>query len=372
MHWFVDKVKEFYPETKIEPLAAPGQVVKYAGDPLSTFLSVIEHGGILTFDDVPQRDFGIDTGFVLSTSGTTGEPKQALYSFDKFLLKFAEATPKPIKTVMVMGLDHIGGLDVYFSVISRGGQVFFPEQVTVDAVCELIQREKIEFISVPPTFLNLILISGANAFYDLTSLRTINFGSEPMRPTLLEHLQDVFPDVKFKQTFGTTETGTLKVECMPHKPMFIKIPDSKVIDGKLYVKSNYGMLGYLDEPSPFEDGYFPTGDMVAEWGDYVRILGRASDAVNVGGVKVSPTKVEEMISYISGVEDVVVYGEKNLITGNILVAEIVWKGEGNCAEIVKNDMRSWVGKYEIPSKIKVVPEIVISGRMKKIRTGKTC
>jgi acyl-coenzyme A synthetase/AMP-(fatty) acid ligase len=378
MNWFVDKVKRYYPEIELQKISQPHQVCSLPpGDPLPHLLSIIEYGGILTFGDIPEASLPA-SGFVLTTSGSTGFPKHVLYSFDTFLEKFRDVECKPVKTVMVMGLDHIGGLDVYFSVISRGGKVFFPNKVCVDEVCQIIEKEKIDFVSLPPTFINLMIMAGAPGIYDLTSLKVINFGAEPMPPSLLELAKDIFSHAELRQTFGTTETGTLKVVRHPTDPLFIKIPNSKVVDGKLYVKSAHGMIGYLDRDSPFEDGYFPTGDVVKTWGDYVRIMGRETDAINVGGYKVSPVEVEEMIRWVRGVKDVLVYGEPNLITGNILVADVVWENPytdstiewseppPTCAEAIKADLKG-INKHKIPSKIRVVSEIKVSDRLKKVR-----
>lgn len=53
------------------------------------------------------------------------------------------------------------------------------------------------------------------------------------------------------------------------------------------------MLGYLNAASPFtDDGWFKTGDEVEQDGEWLRILGRRSEIINVGGEKVSPAEIE--------------------------------------------------------------------------------
>ncbi len=356
MHWFVEKVRSYY---NIEP--SPSKSFNSFPEALSSFLHCIEYGGVLfTENDVKN----VRSGFVLKTSGTTGKSKLALYSFDQFLEKFREVKYNPIKTVMIMGLNHIGGMDVFFSVVSRGGTVIFPEEVTPKCVCQIVEQEKIQFLSMSPTFLNLILLSDSHKFYDISSLKTINFGAEVMSVNLLKRAQQEFPHVEFKQTFGTTETGTMSVVRHPDNPLLINIPDSKVVNSKLYIKSKYGMLGYIGEESPIEDGYFPTGDLVEEHGEYLKILGRQTDVVNIGGEKVLLTEVENCLLEIPFIRDVKVTSEKNLITGNILVAEVIWESELNCKEYIRNHVTD---KRFVPSKIKIVEEIAHSNRFKKIR-----
>lgn len=372
MHWFLEKVKTFYPLLVTQPICRPKHTclakTKTFDEAISFLMSLIEFGGVCYWDGQVPETVDIDSGFILTTSGTTGEPKQALYSFEQFLLKFKDVKPNPIKTIMVMGLDHIGGMDVFFSVISRGGKLIFPQEVTPVCICGLIEAERIEFISLSPTFLNLILLTGAHQIYDLSSLKTINFGAEVMPATLLNRLKTALPHIQFKQTFGTTESGTMFVERHPSDPLLIKIPNSKVIDSKLYVKSDHGMVGYLQHDFTLDsDGYFTTGDLVEEHEGYLKILGRESDSVNIGGEKVSLIEVEEILLNVPGVQDVRVYGEKHVITGNVLVAEVVWDSEQNCRTYIKEYLKHRVNKHKVPSRINVVPEVAYSKRLKKVR-----
>lgn len=369
MHWFVEKVQSFY-SLELQPRCQPFHTCEFANrtfeGTLNFLLSLIEYGGVCFWGNAPPV-VDVRSGFILSTSGTTGVPKEALYSFDVFLEKFRDASHKPIKTIMVMGVDHIGGMDIFFSIVARGGSLIFPQQVTPTQICSLIEEHKIEFISLSPTFLNLILLSGVHRQFDLSSLKTVNFGAEVMPSALLEKLTHNFPNTEFRQTFGTTESGTMFVERHQTNPLWIKIPDSKVIDSKLYVRSKFGMSGYLQgDVVKDEDGYFPTGDVVEQHGDYIRILGREIDHVNVGGHKVSPTKVEEILLGIPGVQDARVYGERHLIMGQILVAEIV----SDCdKDHIRNYLKGKVDKHEIPSKIKLMSQIPYSQRFKKVRTN---
>lgn len=73
------------------------------------------------------------------------------------------------------------------------------------------------------------------------------------------------------------------------------------------------MLGYLNAPSPFtDDGWFITGDSVEVNGEYLKILGRKSELINVGGEKVYPQEVENIILELGNVREVTVYGEKKI------------------------------------------------------------
>ena len=68
------------------------------------------------------------------------------------------------------------------------------------------------------------------------------------------------------------------------------------------------MIGYLNAPNPFtKDGWFKTGDEVIEKNGYIKILGRKSEIINVGGEKVYPQEIENVIIEDEQISDVIVY-----------------------------------------------------------------
>jgi acyl-CoA synthetase (AMP-forming)/AMP-acid ligase II len=134
------------------------------------------------------------------------------------------------------------------------------------------------------------------------------------------------------------------------------------------------MLGYLNAPSPFtEDGWFITGDHVEVDGEYLRILGRNSEIINVGGEKVYPSEVESLIQEIENVAEVTVYGERNAITGNIVCASIRLKSPEDpkrFAENLKEFCRRKLQPFKVPVRVRVVGEKQHSERFKKLRPAR--
>ncbi len=85
----------------------------------------------------------------------------------------------------------------------------------------------------------------------------------------------------------------------------------KLPEAHFRFRSESAMLGYLNAPSPFdEDGWYDTGDQVETDGEYIRILGRKSEIINVGGEKVFPAEVESVFLEIPNVRDVLITAEK--------------------------------------------------------------
>jgi acyl-CoA synthetase (AMP-forming)/AMP-acid ligase II len=138
------------------------------------------------------------------------------------------------------------------------------------------------------------------------------------------------------------------------------------------VKADSAMLGYLNAPSPFtDDGWFMTGDSVEVKGEYFRILGRKSELINVGGEKVYPQEVENVILAFSGISDVMVFAEKNPIVGNIVCANIKLNEEPEdpkkFIQQLKTYCRTQLQPFKIPVKVFIVDDIAHSERFKKMR-----
>jgi acyl-CoA synthetase (AMP-forming)/AMP-acid ligase II len=118
-----------------------------------------------------------------------------------------------------------------------------------------------------------------------------------MPDSTLWRLHAAFPRARLQQTYGLTELGVFQTRSLASDSAWVKVGgdgvETKVVDGELWIRCRYAMLGYLNAPSPFdEDGWFPTHDRVLVDGEYLRILGRDSDLINVGGEKVYPAEVE--------------------------------------------------------------------------------
>ena len=315
-------------------------------------------------------------GLVLFTSGSSGTPKAALHNFSLLLNKF-KSKRKALKTINFLLFDHWGGLNTLFHIMSNGGTVVILENRTPDYVCSLIEKFEVELLPTSPTFLNMLLISRAYERYSLNSLKFISYGAEPMPEALLVNLNKLFPNIIFQQTYGLIELGVMRSKSEGNGSLWVKIGgegyEVRVVDEMLQIKSESAMLGYLNAPSPFtEDGWFMTGDSVEVKGEYFRILGRKSELINVGGEKVYPQEVENVIIEIEGINDVLVYGESNPFTGKIVCAKINYSGDLTSKELIskiKTICRNQLETFKVPVKIFIEESSFRSERFKKQRTN---
>jgi acyl-CoA synthetase (AMP-forming)/AMP-acid ligase II len=273
-------------------------------------------------------------------------------------------------------IDHIGGINTLFYVLSQGGTVVPVEGRDPESICETIARHRIELLPTTPTFLNMLLMSDALLRHDCSSLRMITYGTEPMPLSTLRHLHAVLPGVELKQTYGLSELGILQTKSREPDSLWVKVGgegfETKVVGGILWIRSDSAMLGYLNWPSPFDaDGWFNTEDVVEVDGEWLRILGRKSEIINVGGEKVYPAEVESTLLEIENIRDASVVGRRNPISGQVVVARVVLR-EPEAIDQVRKRIRlhckSRLEPFKIPAIIELCDEPFHGKRFKKMRS----
>lgn len=315
-------------------------------------------------------------GLVLFSSGTTGRSKASVLDFGKILANYRPAR-RPRRTLGFLNLDHIGGINTLLHTLGRGGALVTLAERTPDSVGAAIAAHRIEILPTTPTFLNMLLISGAYARHDLSTLELVTYGTEPMPLGVLRRLNDELPGIRFKQTYGLSELGILSTKSRGNDSLWVKLGgegfDYRVRDGVLWIRSDMAMLGYLNAPAPFDDeGYFNTQDAVETDGDYVRILGRQSEIINVGGEKVYPGEVENVLLELPFVADATVSGRPNHITGQVVTAKVKLTEPVDPREVTSR-VRTYCGRrlepYKVPMLIEVSDGDQHSDRFKKIRSA---
>jgi long-chain acyl-CoA synthetase len=316
-------------------------------------------------------------GLVLFSSGSTGTCKAALHDFVPLLEKFS-VPRRQLRTLCFLLFDHIGGINTLLYTLSNAGCVVTVGGRQPEEVCQAIERWRVQLLPTSPTFLNLLLLSEAHRRYDLSSLTLVTYGTEVMLDSTLRKIREVLPGVELVQTYGLSELGILRSKSRSSDSLWMKVGgegyQTRVVDGLLEIKARSAMLGYLNAPSPFtEDGWFMTGDAVEVDGEYIRVLGRRSESINVGGEKVYPAEVESTLQAMDGVQEVVVSGERNAITGAVVKARVRLETGETVAEF-RNRMREFcdgrLSRFKIPQKVVLVGDELRSERFKKIRTEK--
>ncbi len=314
-------------------------------------------------------------GLIIFTSGSTGTPKASLHQANRFLAKFQKQHP-PLRTLLTLPIDHMAGLDSLLYALTSNSAVIVPETPDPRGICHAIARHQAELLPATPSLLNIIWLSGCLTAHDLSSLTIITYGAEVMPEITLTRIQQALPHCRFIQKYGATEFGSPSTRSRDNRSVWFKLaPDSgfeiDIRDNTLWVRSPCTMLGYLNAPSPIDaDGWINTGDRVQVDGDYFRILGRESDLINVGGQKVNPIEVENVLLSADNVRDVVVSGENNPILGQTVMA-VVRLVAPEDRSFLKNRLRAHchnrLPREAIPVRIEIADDETWNSRYKKTR-----
>ena len=116
-----------------------------------------------------------------------------------------------------------------------------------------------------------------------------------------------------------------------------------------------------------EGDWYATGDLIEVTGHSpftFHFISRKNELINVGGYKVNPIEVEEIIRLCPGVLDVSVYAKKNAILGNIVCCEIVRNSEDMTELFLREFLRDKLQEFKIPRFVKFV------ANLQTTRTGK--
>lgn len=313
-------------------------------------------------------------GLVLFSSGSTGKSKASVHDITKLFDKF-RVRRHSLRTITFLLYDHIGGLNTILYTLSNAGLLITTKERSPDGVLKTIESYRAELLPTSATFINLILLSEAYTRYDINSLKIVTYGTEPMPESTLKRFNKLFPNIKLLQTYGLSEVGILRSKSKSSDSLWVKVGgegfETRVVNGMLEIKAKSAMLGYLNAPTPFtKDGWFRTGDAVEEDGEYIKILGRKSEIINVGGEKVYPQEVENIIREMDNVAEVTVYPEKNPITGSIVCAKVslIKKEDKKAFSLhLRKYCSAKLQNYKVPIKINIVDERQYSERFKKIR-----
>lgn len=316
----------------------------------------------------------LSPGCIVFTSGSSGKPKGILHDFAKLLLKFEKAR-SPYRTILFLLFDHLGGINTLLSILAYGGVGVTAERRTPEEVCRAIEQARAELLPTTPAFLTMIVTSNVVSSFDLSSLKLVTYGTDLMPPQTLDLLGRTLPQVRLQQTYGLSEVGVLRSKSKDSGSLLMKVGgegfETKIVDKVLWVRSQSAMVGYLNAPNPFDaEGWLNTGDLVEVEGDDIRILGRESDLINVGGQKVFPAEVETVLLQAPNVIDATVFAEKHPVMGRVVAACVRLAEVEDPLELrtrLRKFCLSQLAPFKVPVRITVESDRLHNTRFKKVR-----
>ncbi len=314
------------------------------------------------------RELG-HAGLVLFSTGTTGRPKAILHDLTLFLKRFE--TPRPtLRTINFLLFDHIGGINTLLHTLFNKGVVVAPESRTVDSILGTCRKFNVEVLPTTPTFLRMMLMSGAVPSKVPDCLKVITYGTERMDQPTLDELCKLLPSVDFRQTFGMSELGIVRVKSEARDSLFMKVGgegvETRVVDSVLQIRSSSRMLGYLNAPSPFDaEGWYDTKDVVEVKDGYYKVTGRISDVINVGGLKFMASEVERVALEFPNVSLVKATPKSNPITGQHVELLVQPTSEdGVDKEALLTFLKERLQPHMLPKRLRI-ENVIVGHRFKK-------
>ena len=321
-------------------------------------------------DEVMQRMKDIENWqLTLYTSGTTGRPKKISHSFHT-LTRNVKIHKKFDNDIWAFAYNptHMAGLQVFFQAFLNQNTLIYMFGESMKKIPELIEEFQITHISSTATFYrNVLPYLQGNTF---SMVKRVTFGGEKFDLFLEDKLKAVFPNAKMLNIYASTEAGSLfsaqsdTFEIRPEHQQWVKITAQQ----ELCI--HHSLLGHSKSLS-LDSDWFHTGDLVEMVGEtHFKFQTRQSDMINVGGYKVNPLEVENILMQVPGVIDILVKPKKNSVTGELLVADVIKNQEIDEKEL-KKELKQYASihlqEWKVPRIIKFVDELPSTRTGKKVR-----
>lgn len=364
-NFFVNLVKAIVTNRPLVLLDADlslSEISSLSEDQLNEFVALPDYK-FNSFEELISALQASSSQITIFTSGTTGQPKKVDHSIVT-LTRSVRCGEKYKEQIWAYAYNptHMAGLQVFFQAFENKNTLVNVFNDSRTDVYRKIAAYNITHISATPTFYRLLL----PVEKEFPTVSRVTLGGEKSDVQLHEEIHKIFPQAKINNVYASTEAGTLFAAKGEYFQIPAKIKDFfQVVDEELLIHKS--LLGKSDS-FVFENDYYHSGDLI-EWVNETEGLfkfkSRKNELINVGGYKVNPTEVEEILNSLAGVQQSLVYGKPNAILGNVLCAELKLEEGAALTELdVRLQLKTSLQDFKIPRRIKFVDAFTLT------RTGK--
>lgn len=349
-------------------------------------------------------------GYLMSTSGTTGEPaliatgEGPLAHFlgwypDRFGLGAGDAT------ALLAGLAHDVLLRDCLATVAVGGRVCVPPQPLLrdpDALVAWLAAMEVTVLHLTPQLARLLRRTAGS----LPRLRLVVSAGDNLTDADLRALRSIAPDADLVNAYGTTETPQIHAYAIAPAstsdssgsqpvPVGAGVPGSQLVVvglggqpaavgelGEVLIRSRHLATGYLvttARPDRFGSNPFTTdpGDRVYRTGDMGRydgdgavvLAGRVDDQVKVRGHRVEPAEVRAVLCEHPDIADAAVVGRPDSTGETGLAGYAVPRRAGVSARELRNFLATRLPEHARPAALVLVPELPLTagGKLDRAR-----
>jgi acyl-CoA synthetase (AMP-forming)/AMP-acid ligase II len=327
-----------------------------------------------------------DIAALFYTSGTTGRPKGVPTTHEAFLTNaenmlrcvgLERDIGEDFRTLISVPLFHVTGCNsqLLTAAYVGGTSVIMPALDLAQLIKTLADERISSMVTVPAVYALLLRHSDfGNA--DVSAVRWVGYGGAPIAPSLVNAVQNAFPQAAAFNGYGMTETASL-MTVLPNSDA-LKHADSV---GYAVPSVDLGVVAYGDEPGVGElvarganvtagywnrpeatadtiiDGWLHTGDVVrVDAAGRVHLVDRLKDIINRGGENVSSVEVEAVLLSAPGVADACVLAVPDEVMGE-KVGAVLFGGQTEVdVGAVLDYCRAQLADFKIPQYVSVVAE----------------
>ena len=321
--------------------------------------------------------------FVIFTSGSTGEPKGVVHGHDTWSAKLEMidgeiGSSRTERTILVLQPNFIFGQWVAFLTLMRGGTLIVRDRFDAATVLADLADGTTRIAVVPTMLRRLKAEIGDGAAPSFAG--TILSGGEPLPVDVVAWLRSTWPKARLWDLYGATETCScdffVRPDEWPQAAGTIGNPGPGIDfriepgTGELQIRSPFVMRGYHRDPArsrgAFADGYFRTGDIARRRSDgRVELIGRMTDIVNRGGIKIAPLEIERVFMEHPDIVAALAAGVPDSVRGEAVHVFVVPRaGGGLDAETLIAWAKGKLDRSKVPDRIHFGDELPIG------RTGK--
>lgn len=324
---------------------------------------------------------GTRTGWVLATSGTTGQPKLVRHDVRSLTqsAKFDAIMGRSRTWASLYNLTGFAGLQVFLQSWCGGSTFVMPlPTAPLDEQLARYAKMGVNCLSATPTMWRKILMT---ASAERLPLRQITLGGEIADAKVLSALAKRYPTARLTQVYASTEAGvgfSVRDGLAGFPASYLTAPPAgvrvSVRDGKLFLAKDVttqSFVGGTDELVQ-PDGFIETGDVVRRDGDRFHFVGRENGTINVGGNKVQPETVEHWLLAQPEISQARVCSKVNPFSGTVVAAEVVLDvGVQRDEKTLRTDLsrraRLELPPYSVPAIIRCVKDLPINeaGKLKR-------
>ena len=281
-----------------------------------------------------------ETAVVMTTSGSTGNPRAVELSAENFAAVGDEVAPGA-NWVAALPFTSVGGFNVLARARMHGGDICVAESVggarpftpEIFARAVFALSDTIATSIVPAQLARLL--DDELGIAALARCNTILVGGGPTSSALQQRASE--HGISLTLTYGMTETtGGCVYDGRP-----VGDTELSIIDGRIQISGSCVALKYRDDPVGF-DGRFLTQDTGSLSDGVLRVTGRVDDIVSINGVNVSPVAVEEVLRSMPTIKDAAV-----VVAHDTLHAFIVTSSPQAIADAI-NLVTGELGKVAVP------------------------